>query len=91
MNADFFALQTFRGVIALDSLTLYDHGGVTAFDAARGRGDCAGDVAGRQHHRQPYRQGGEQSQEDLFYILLHSGSFFEGQPLSTITNHLSLL
>ena len=84
MNADFFALQTFRGVIALDSLTLYDHGGVTAFDAARGRGDGAGDVAGGQEHRETYRQAGEQSQEDLFDVLFHCGSFFWG---STIINH----
>ncbi len=71
----FFALQPFRGVIALDSLTLYDHGGVTAFDAARCRGDGAGDVACCQHHRETYRQGGEQCQEDLFYILFHCAEF----------------
>ena len=75
----------------LDRFRLYDHGGVTAFDAAGGRGDGAGDVAGGQHHRETYRQGGEQCHEDLFYVLFHCGSFFEGQQLSTITNHLSLL
>ena len=51
MNADFFVLQSFRGVVRFDGLTLNDHGCVTAFDAAGGRGDGAGDVATRQHHR----------------------------------------
>ena len=68
----FFAcLQPFRGIIALDRLTLYDHGGVTAFDAAGGRGDGAGDVAGGQEHRETNRQGGQQSQQDLFDVLFH--------------------
>ena len=67
----FFALQPFRGVITLDSLTLYDHGGVTAFDAARGRGDGAGDVAGGQHHRETDSQGSQKGQQDLFDVLLH--------------------
>ena len=71
MNADFFVLQPFRGVVLLNRFRLYDHGRVTAFDAARGRGDGAGDVAGGQHHRETYRQGGEQGQEDLFYVLFH--------------------
>ena len=71
MNADFFVLQTFRGVILLDRLRLYDHGGVTAFDAARGRGDGAGDIAGGQEHRETDCQGGKQSQEDLFDVLFH--------------------
>ncbi len=71
MNADFFVLQPLRGVIAFDSLTLYDHGGVTAFDAARGRGDGAGDVAGGQEHRETDRQGGKKGQQDLFDVLLH--------------------
>ena len=71
----FFALQPLRGVIALDRLTLYDHGGITAFDTARGRGDGAGDVACCQHHRETYRQGGEQCQEDLFYVLFHCAEF----------------
>ena len=44
-------LQPFRGIVLLDRLTLYDHGGVTAFDAAGGRGDGAGDIAGGQEHR----------------------------------------
>ena len=52
-------LQPLRGVVGLDGLALYDYGGVTAFDAAGGRGDGAGDVAGGQHHRETYRQGGE--------------------------------
>ena len=67
----FFALQPLRGVVLLDRFRLYDHGGVTAFDAAGGRGDGAGDVAGGQHHRETDRQGGEQCQEDLFYVLFH--------------------
>jgi len=52
MNADFFVLQPLRGVIALDRLTLYDHGGITAFDAAAGRGHRSCDVACCQHHRE---------------------------------------
>ena len=68
-------LQPLRGVVGFDGLTLYDHGGVTAFDAARGRGDGAGDVAGGQHHRETDRQGGEQCQEDLFDVLLHCAEF----------------
>ena len=80
-------LQPLRGVVGFDGLTLYDHGGVTAFDAARGRGDGAGDVAGGQEHRETNRQGGEQGQQDLFDVLFHCGSFFEGQQLSTITNN----
>ena len=64
-------LQPFRGVVGFDGLTLYDHGGVTAFDAAGGRGDGACDVAGGQEHRETYRQGGQQSQQDLFDVLLH--------------------
>ena len=75
MNADFFLLQPLRGIIALDSLALYDHGGITAFDAAGGRGDGAGDVACGQHHRETDSHRRQQSQQDLFYILLHSGSF----------------
>ena len=67
----FFALQPFRGVVLLDGLTLYDHGRVTAFDATRGRGHRPCHVAGGQHHRETYRQGGEQCQEDLFYVLFH--------------------
>ena len=53
-------LQPLRGVITLDRLTLYDHGGVTAFDAAGGRGDGAGDVAGGQHHRETDSQRRQQ-------------------------------
>ncbi len=64
-------LQPLRGVVGFNSLTLYDHGGVTAFDAARGRGDGAGDVAGGQHHRETDRQGGQKGQQDLFDVLLH--------------------
>ena len=75
MYARYFMLQPLRGVVGFNSLTLYDHGGVTAFDAARGGGDGAGDVAGGQHHRQPDSHRRQQSQQDLFYILLHSGSF----------------
>ena len=75
MYARYFLLQPLRGVVGFDRLTLYDHGGVTAFDAAGGRGDGAGDIAGCQHHRQPDSHRREQSQQDLFYILLHSGSF----------------
>ena len=75
MNADFFALQPLQGVVLLNRFRLYDHGGVTAFDAARGRGDGAGDVAGGQHHRETDRQGGEQCQEDLFYVLLHCADY----------------
>ena len=67
----FFVLQPLRGVVLLNRFRLYDHGGVTAFDAARGRGDGAGDVAGGQEHRETYRQGGEQCQENLFYVLFH--------------------
>ena len=67
----FFALQPFRGVVGFDGLTLYDHGRVTAFDAARGRGDGAGDIAGGQHHRETNRQGGQKGQQDLFDVLLH--------------------
>ena len=33
-----------RGVVALDGLALYDYGGVTAFDAAGGCGDGAGEI-----------------------------------------------
>ena len=75
MYARYFLLQPLRGVVGFNSLTLYDHGGVTAFDAAGGRGDGAGDIACCQHHRETDSQGREQSQQDLFYILLHSGSF----------------
>ncbi len=75
MYARYFLLQPLRGVVGFDRLTLYDHGGVTAFDAARGRCDGAGDVAGGQHHRETDSHRREQSQQDLFYILLHSGSF----------------
>ena len=75
MNADFFALQPLRGVVRFDGFTLYNHGGITAFDAAGGRGDGAGDVAGGQHHRETDSQGSQKGQQDLFYILLHSGSF----------------
>ncbi len=75
MNADFFALQPLRGVVRFDRFTLYNHGGITAFDAAGGRGDGAGDVAGGQHHRETDSQRREQSQQDLFYILLHSAEF----------------
>ena len=71
----FFALQTFRGVVGFDGLTLYDHGGVTAFDATGGRGDGAGDIAGGQHHREPDSQGGQKGQQDLFEVLFHIGSF----------------
>ena len=67
----FACLQPLRGIIALDCFALYDHGGVTAFDAARGRGDGAGDVAGGQEHRETYRQGGQKGQQDLFDVLLH--------------------
>ena len=91
MYARYFLLQPLRGVVGFNSLTLYDHGGVTAFDAAGGRGDGAGDVAGGQHHRETYRQGHQKGQQDLFDVLFHCGSFFESQQLSTITNHLSLL
>ena len=74
-SCSFCALQPFRGVIALDSLTLYDHGGITAFDAARCRCHRPCHVACCQHHRQPNRQGGEQCQEDLFYVLFHCAEF----------------
>ena len=60
-----------RGVVALDGFALYDHGRVTAFDAAGGCGDGAGDVAARQHHRQPDSQRRQQGQYDLLYILFH--------------------
>ena len=68
-------LQPLRGVVALDGLALYDYGGVTAFDAAGGCGDGAGDVAARQHHRQPDSQRRQQGQYDLLYILFHCSSF----------------
>ena len=75
MYARYFLLQPLRGVVGFNSLTLYDHGGVTAFDAAGGRGDGAGDVAGGQEHRETYRQGGQQSQQDLFDVLLLCAEF----------------
>ena len=62
-------------VVALDGLTLYDYGGVTAFDAAGGCGDGAGDVAGGQEHREPDSQRRQQGQYDLLYILFHCSSF----------------
>ena len=69
-------LQPLRGIVGLDGLALYDYGGVTAFDAAGGRGDGAGDVAARQHHRQPDSQRRQQGQEDLFDLLFHCSSFY---------------
>ena len=71
MNADFFVLQPLRGVVRFDGLRLYDHGRVTAFDTARGRGDGAGDIAGGQEHRETNRQGGQKGQQDLFDVLFH--------------------
>ena len=71
MYARYFLLQPLRGIVGFNSLTLYDHCRVTAFDAAGGRGDGAGDVTGGQHHRETNCQGGEQCQEDLFYVLFH--------------------
>ena len=75
MNADFFCVTDVSRRRRIRCLTLYDHGGVTAFDAAGGRGDGAGDVAGGQEHRETDSQGSQKGQQDLFYILLHSGSF----------------
>ena len=75
MNADFFALQPLRGVVRFDGFTLYNHGGITAFDAAGGRGDCAGDVAGGQEHRETNSQGGQKGQQDLFDVLFHCAEF----------------
>ena len=71
MNADFFVLQPLRGIVGFDGFTLYDHGGVTAFDAAGGRCHRSCHVACCQHHRETNRQGGQQSQQDLFDVLLH--------------------
>ena len=86
-------LQPLRGVVGFNSLTLYDHGRVTAFDAAGGRGDGAGDVTGGQEHRETYRQGHQKGQQDLFDVLFHCGSFFlrvnNYQPLPTICRSFS--
>ena len=69
-------LQPLACVVGLDGLALYDYGGVTAFDAAGGCGDGAGDVAGGQEHRQPDSQRRQQGQYDLFYVLIHCSSFY---------------
>ena len=69
-------LQPLACVVGLDGLALYDYGGVTAFDAAGGCGDGAGDVAARQHHRQPDSQRRQQGQYDLLDVLFHCSSFY---------------
>ena len=68
-------LQPLRGVVGLDGLALYDYSGVTAFDAAGGCGDGAGNVACSQQNRQPDSQRRQQGQYDLLYILFHCSSF----------------